>query len=124
MKVKLLFFRNENGAYQQYQQIAIGFSNPDNIEGNIDSLDNVLYDAASELPDYNYIKVLANNNPIGKNVYNKNYHEAIQEVNEELRKIMKGTKVSNEEVVELLNKIISNLESINSTLERIVKGDK
>lgn len=124
MKVKLLFFRNENGAYQQYQQIAIGFSNPDNIEGNIDSLDNVLYDAASELPDYNYIKVLANNNPIGKNVYNKNYHEAIQEVNDELRKIMKGTKVSNEEVVELLNKIISNLESINSTLERIVKGDK
>lgn len=124
MKVKLLFFRNENGAYQQYQQIAIGFSNPDNIEGNIDSLDDVLYDAASELPDYNYIKVLANNNPIGKNVYNKNYHEAIQEVNEELRKIMKGTKVSNEEVVELLNKIISNLESINSTLERIVKGDK
>lgn len=124
MKVKLLFFRNENGAYQQYQQIAIGFSNPDNIEGNIDSLDGVLYDAASELPDYNYIKVLANNNPIGKNVYNKNYHEAIQEVNEELRKIMKGTKVSNEEVVELLNKIISNLESINSTLERIVKGDK
>lgn len=124
MKVKLLFFRNEDGAYQQYQQIAIGFSNPDNIEGNIDVLDNTLYNAASELPDYDYIIVMANNIPIGKNVYNKNCHEAIQEVNEELRKIMKGTKVSNEEVVELLNKIISNLESINSTLERIVKGDK
>lgn len=127
MKVKLLFFRNENGAYQQYQQIAIGFSNPDNIEGNIDSLDNVLYDAASELPDYNYIKVLANNNPIGKNVYNKNYHEAILEVNDELRKVMKGGKkdtVSNEEIIELLGKIITELDDINSILNNIVKGDK
>lgn len=124
MKVKLLFFRNEDGAYRQYKQISICLSNTDDIEANIDVLDNTLYNAASELPDYDYIIVMANNIPIGKNVYNKNCHEAILEVNDELRKIMKGTKVSNEEVVELLNKIISNLESINSTLERIVKGDK
>lgn len=124
MKVKLLFFRNEDGAYRQYKQISICLSNTDDIEANIDVLDNTLYNAASELPDYDYIIVMANNIPIGKNVYNKNSHEAILEVNDELRKIMKGTKVSNEEVVELLNKIISNLESINSTLERIVKGDK
>lgn len=124
MKVKLLFFRNEDGAYRQYKQISICLSNTDDIEANIDVLDNTLYNAASELPDYDYIIVMANNIPIGKNVYNKNCHEAVLEVNDELRKVMKGTKVSNEEVVELLNKIISNLESINSTLERIVKGDK
>lgn len=127
MKVKLLFFRNEDGAYRQYKQISICLSNTDDIEANIDVLDNTLYNAASELPDYDYIIVMANNIPIGKNVYNKNCHEAILEVNDELRKVMKGGKkdtVSNEEIIELLGKIITELDDINSILNNIAKGDK